>query len=143
MSSTPRESRNYLGPAFDLLLDDPLHVRKGCAHSPQNIFQSLDTWPLARQRHFFDHVGTEVITGGIDITIVQYSLDELTNDFGLVFHTRCQYVERISSPMAAHRERSSCQLTPLGRHSAQRLVRQRSEAGPIKVRHSARERGPA
>jgi hypothetical protein len=30
--------------------------------------------------------------------------------------------ERFSSPMAAHPERVNCQLTPLGRHSVQRLV---------------------
>jgi hypothetical protein len=39
-------------------------------------------------------------------------------------HAWCDTAERVSSPMAAHRERSNCQLTPPGRHSVERLVLQ-------------------
>jgi hypothetical protein len=40
-------------------------------------------------------------------------------NYGWFFHNVCG--QRFSSPMAAHRERSNCKLTPLGRHSVQRM----------------------
>lgn len=135
MSSAPSKSGDDFIAALNLLVHNPFHIRKGCSHSSQNVFQPFDPWTLAGERHFFHHLGREVLAGGLNIAVVENSLDKLTNNFGLIFHGDAVFcpMSKLSCPSssewmmrsitAAEEKRQNGRWAHRGASAARRAVR--------------------
>jgi hypothetical protein len=82
--TSPLEAGQHLFPLGDLLLDGEVQVRKCSPHATQNIFQTFQTWTLARKWNLLQHILPDEPNRGVDLTLVDGFFNELP-DYGGVF----------------------------------------------------------
>jgi hypothetical protein len=82
----PLKACHHLVALGNLFLDRPVHVRERSTHPTQDILQTAEARPLARQRNLLHHVIPKELASGLDLTLVQDFRDEVTDNVAVALH---------------------------------------------------------
>jgi hypothetical protein len=84
--AAPHTSADDLVTFFNLLVDRPSHVRERRPEATQEILQAAESRSLTGKWSLLDDVFVKILSGSLDIAVVEHIIDKLTNQVGVVFH---------------------------------------------------------
>jgi hypothetical protein len=84
--AAPHTSADDLVTFFNLLVDRPSHVRERRPEATQEILQAAESRSLTGKWRLLDDVFVKILSGSLDIAVVEHIIDKLTNQVGVVFH---------------------------------------------------------
>jgi hypothetical protein len=88
IGAAPNKSADDLVTFFDLLFDRPMHVRKRHEKAAQDVFHTTESRALSGKWSLLKDVFVKILSGGLDIAVIEHIIDELAHQVGVVFHLR-------------------------------------------------------